>query len=181
MGESTHLPSPSLSNPDPPSLSQLLVQPATKDAISATIHMKHTLLLRLPSGSCPKTNKRTKQGLLLAHIAKPTAIWIPSLLHYCTPFPANQLMAPEKLAAILLVSWTTSYSAPSVHSSWWAQMNCTNTCATSQWYCRLSWCALHCQLPAALWETATAAELNQVMWWVTSGSLAKHETTIQHT
>ena len=71
-------------------------------------------------------------------------------------------MAPELLAAMLLASWTTSCSVPGVHTSWWAQMHCKNAYATSQWQCCLSWYALHCQLPAASWEIATVAGLNQV-------------------
>ena len=39
-----------------------------------------------------------------AHMAKPTAIQIPSLPQSRTPSPANQVMAPVKLTAMLLDS-----------------------------------------------------------------------------
>ena len=68
-------------NQNRPSLSQLLVQPARKGAVTVAIHMKHTVALRLLSGSCPKTNKHTKQELLLG------SIWLSPQSYECPAYP----------------------------------------------------------------------------------------------
>ena len=82
-----HYPTQSL-----PSLSQLLVQPATKGAVTVAIHMKHTVEVRLPSDSCPKTNKCTKQDLLLE------PIWL-------SPQPYESPVSPTPVHAVLPIRW----------------------------------------------------------------------------